>query len=106
MLFVTLSCCLGHLLFGLVNGMLVLLLVLVLRMLLSGPTLLVFWSSSVAFQRSLHWLAGGVDLGVGGVSYVELLILYELRAGERLTLEKAHPKQGALAGFWVPCFGL
>ena len=33
-----------------------------------------------------------MDLGVGGVSYVELLILYELRAGERLSLEKAHPR--------------
>ena len=40
----------------------------------------------------LHWPAGGVDLGVGGVSYVELLILYELWAGERLSLEKAQPR--------------
>ena len=31
-------------------------------------------------------------LGVGGVSFVELLILYDLWAGERLTLEKAHPR--------------
>ena len=31
-------------------------------------------------------------LGVGGISYVELLILYELWAGERLSLEKAHPR--------------
>ena len=30
-----------------------------------------------------------MDLGVGGISYVELLILCELWAGERLTLEKA-----------------
>ena len=28
----------------------------------------------------------------GGVSYVELLILYEFWAGERLSLEKAHPR--------------
>ena len=40
----------------------------------------------------MHWPAGGLDLGVGGISYVELLILYELWAGERLTLEKAHPR--------------
>ena len=40
----------------------------------------------------MHWPAGGADLGVGGISYVELLILYELWAGERLTLEKAHPR--------------
>ena len=41
---------------------------------------------------SLLWHAGGMDLGVGGISYVELLILYELWAGERLSLEKAHPR--------------
>ena len=34
---------------------------------------------------------GGADLGVD-VSYVELLILYELWAGKRLTLEKVHPR--------------
>ena len=39
-----------------------------------------------------HWLVGDLSLGVGGVSYVELLILYELWAGERLSLEKAHPR--------------
>ena len=51
--------------------------------------LLVKW---VAFLGSLHWPVGGADLGVGGVSYVEVLILYELWAGEKLTLEKAHPR--------------
>ena len=35
---------------------------------------------------------GGADLGIGGVSYVELLILYELWVGERLSSEKAHPR--------------
>ena len=49
------------------------------------PGLLVKWSS-------LHLLVGDLDLGVGGVSYVELLILYELLAGERLSLGKAHPR--------------
>ena len=54
------------------------------------PGLLVKW---VSFLASLHWPAGGSDLGVGGISYVELLILYELwEAGERLVLEKAHPR--------------
>ena len=43
------------------------------------PGLLEKW---VAFLGSLHWPAGGLDLGVGGISHVELLILYE-------TLEKA-----------------
>ena len=45
----------------------------------------------VAFLGSLHWPTGGSGLGVG-VSYVELLILCELCAGERLVLEKAHPR--------------
>ena len=43
-------------------------------------------------MNSLHWSVGDLDLGVGGVSYVELLIMYELWAGERLSLEKAHPR--------------
>ena len=43
-------------------------------------------------MNSLHWPIGDLDLGVGGVSNVELLILYELWAGERLSLEKAHPR--------------
>ena len=42
-------------------------------------------------MSTLHWPVGG-DLGVGGISFVGLLILYELWAGERLTLEKAHPR--------------
>ena len=45
-----------------------------------------------AFLGSLHWPAAAGDLGVGGVSFVELLILYELWAGERLSLEKAVPR--------------
>ena len=53
------------------------------------PGLLVEW---VSFMNSLHWPVGNLDLGVGGISYVELLILYELWAGERLQLEKAHPR--------------
>ena len=46
----------------------------------------------VAFLHSLHWPAHGCSLGVGGVSCVELLILYEVWAGERLELEKAFPR--------------
>ena len=45
-----------------------------------------------AFLGTLHWPAAAGDLGVGGVSFVELLILYELWAGERLSLEKAVPR--------------
>ena len=71
---------------GIPTGLLSLLLVSVLMTLLSGPTLLGYLSWYFA------WACWGVDLGVGGVSYVELLILNELWAGERLSLEKAHPR--------------
>ena len=50
------------------------------------------WVKWVSFLGSLHWPAGGSDLGVGDVSIVELLIVYELWAGERLSIEKAHPR--------------
>ena len=43
-------------------------------------------------SRFLALACRGVDLGASGVSHVELLILYELWAGERLTLEKVHPR--------------
>ena len=43
------------------------------------------------FLGSWHWPRGAGDLGVGGVSYLELLILYERWAGERLVLERAVP---------------
>ena len=49
MLCVTLPCCVGRLPFGLVIGFMALLLLFVLRMLLIGPTLLVFWSSGLLF---------------------------------------------------------
>ena len=52
-------------------------------------SMLVKW---VACLYTLHWPQGGADLGVGGVCHVELLILYELWAGERLVLEKAVPR--------------
>ena len=37
----------------------------------------------VRFLGTLHWPGGMGDLGIGGVSYLELLILYELWAGEK-----------------------
>ena len=46
----------------------------------------------VAFLGTLQWPTPRADLGVGGVSYVELLLLYELLAGERLVLENALPR--------------
>ena len=51
--------------------------------------ILVKW---VAFLGTLHWLADRADLGVGGVSHVGMLVLYELWAGERLVLESASPR--------------
>ena len=42
----------------------------------------------VTFLGSLHWPL----VGPGGISYVELLTLYELWAGERLQFEKAVPR--------------
>ena len=42
----------------------------------------------VAFLGILHWPVAGDDLGRGGMSYVEMLILFELWAGDRLVLEK------------------
>ena len=41
----------------------------------------------VSFLGSLHWPSDGGDLGPGGISNVELLILYELWAGERFQFE-------------------
>ena len=37
----------------------------------------------VFFWGSLHWPSAGADLGPGCISSIELLILYELWAGER-----------------------
>ena len=45
----------------------------------------------VHFLGSLHWPRGAGDLGVCGVSYFELLVLYEKWAGERLVIEGAVP---------------
>ena len=45
-----------------------------------------------AFLSSLSWPSEVTDLGPGGASYVELLILYERWAGERLRIEEALPK--------------
>ena len=58
-----------------------------------------FWPYSVgllvklcSFLSSLHWPSTVSDLGVGGVSFVELLILYEQWAVERLVLEMSVPR--------------
>ena len=58
-----------------------------------------FWPYSVgllvklcSFLSSLHWPSTVGDLVVGGVSLVELLILYERWAGEGLVLEMSVPR--------------
>ena len=57
----------------------------------SWPVSVGLLSKIVHFLSSLHWPRGVDDLGVGGGSYLELLILYERWAGERLVIEGAVP---------------
>ena len=51
----------------------------------SVDILLVFSS----FLASLHWPQGNPDLGKFGISYFELLLMFEICAGHRLHAEKA-----------------
>ena len=96
--------CQGRLEFGIRTGLLSLHLSSVLLTLPIGPTLLlVFWFNGLPFLVLCIGPLGGVDLGVGGISYVELLILYELWAGERLSLEKSASVSSSCApNFSVP----
>ena len=43
----------------------------------------------VKFSACLHWLSSVDNLGLGGASFLEMLILYETLAGERLSVEIA-----------------
>ena len=43
-----------------------------------------------AFLGTLHWPSGSVDMGHFGVSFLELLILFEQWAGHRLLSEKGY----------------
>ena len=53
----------------------------------------------VAILGTLHWPVAGADLGVGGVSFVEILILYKLWAGERgFSWRRLLPGIGGLDG--------
>ena len=66
-------CCLDHRLFGFLDGLVFLdLLTEDVAHWPYTPGLLIKW---VSFLGSLHWPVGRMDLGVGGISYVELLIL-------------------------------
>ena len=42
-----------------------------------------------SFLASLHWPQGGTDLGKFGISYFELLLMFEIYVGHRLHAEKA-----------------
>ena len=105
MRFGTVPFCLDLLVFGIQSGFKFQLLPFVLRILLFGLIPHVFWLNGSLFLKTLHWPVGDLDLGVGGVSYVELLILYELWAGERPSLEKAHPRylRPGASNFSVGC---
>ena len=43
-----------------------------------------------SFLGTLHWPSGSVDLGHFGISFLDLLILFEQRAGHRLLNEKGY----------------
>ena len=56
-----------------------------------------------SFLNTLHWPAGSADLGHFGVSFLELLILFEQWAGHRLLSEKVtrpHVRSNRPAG-WI-----
>ena len=62
----------------------------------SPPSLVAVWPYSVnillefsSFLASLHWLQGDTDLGKFGISYFELLLMFEIYVGHRLHAEKA-----------------
>ena len=82
----------GPLVFGLGIGFLLVLVVSLLRDVRVWPYSVSLLVKVLAFLGTLHWPAGSVEFGVGSVSSVELLILYEQWAGERLCLEAAIPK--------------
>ena len=76
---------------GLVSGLLFQPHILLLRMLRLGPVLLGSWLNGLPSWARCTGKRLEPILGVGGVSLVEMLILYEMWAGERFVLEKAVP---------------
>ena len=58
-----------------------------------------------SFLNTLHWPSGTEDFGHFGISFLELLILFEQWAGHRLLSEKvAGPHVRANRPFWFPLF--
>ena len=80
---------------------------LVLLTLLQGLSLLVSWLSCVLFLGSLHWPAVVDDLGLAGVSNVEMLILHErfCQGAASLGAGSSHVKEGWTSKFGVGCSG-
>ena len=58
-----------------------------------------------SFLGALHWAVRGDNLGGVGVSYLELLILFELWADERLVLKKAISRGNTVYG-WASDFSV
>ena len=58
-------------------------------MLLLGPIVLTSFLFFSSFLTSLHWPQGVSDLGKFGISYFELLLMFEVYSGFRLQTEKA-----------------
>ena len=59
------------------------------KMSLSGPTVSTSSLSSLPFWPHLHWPQGDTDLGKSGISYFDLLLMFEIYVGHRLHAEKA-----------------
>ena len=58
-----------------------------------------------SFLASLHWPQGTPDLGKFGISYFELLLMFEVYTGQRLHTEKAfrphlRPRRPCFFGFF------
>ena len=55
---------------------------------LSGPSVSTSSLSLLFFLATLHWPKGVADLGKFGISYLELLVMFEQKAGHRVTCER------------------
>ena len=72
----------------------------------SGRFQLEFWSSWLPFLSTLHWPASGADLGVDGVSYVELLLLMSSGLVRGFSLRKLFLVAAGSPNFSVGCSAL
>ena len=78
---------------------------LLVLILLLGLTVLVFCVRFTSLLNTLHWPSGSVDLGHFGISFLELLILFEQCVGHRLLSEKVtRPHVRANRPILIPLF--